>query len=81
MILFNRPIRAPFLQCGREPIKKFNDDEYYKALKSRQEMYSTNDDTHNNSTLFSSGSAVVVQMEDRSPWMHGMVIEGNSKDH
>ena len=52
-ILFNRPIRALLLQNGREPIYINNDDEYYKALKSRQEAYTHNNDTCKDSIFFS----------------------------
>ena len=39
-----------------------------------------NNDTHKDST-FLTGSTVVVQREDRGPWMHGVIIEGNSDNH
>ena len=45
MMLFNRPIRAVLLQMGRKPIIINYDDEYYEALKSRQETYTKNNDT------------------------------------
>ena len=68
-------------QIGRELINVNNDDEYYKALKLRQEAPTKNIDTHKDSTVLSSGSTVTVQMEDRNHWMHGMIIKGKSKDH
>ena len=77
-LLFNRPIRALLLQIGKEPINVNNDDESYEALKSRQEAYTKNNDTHKDSTFFSAGSTVAVQREDGSPWMHGMIMECNS---
>ena len=64
MMLLNRPIRALLPHIGREPININNDDEYEKALKSRQETYTKNYDTFKHSTFFSVGSMVVVQMED-----------------
>ena len=39
MMLFNRHIRALFLHACRESININYDDEYYEALKSRQETY------------------------------------------
>ena len=81
MMLFNRPISAPLLQIIREPINVNNDNEYYNALKSRQEACTRYNDTLQRLTLFFSGSTVVVQMEDGDHWTHGMIIEGNSKDH
>ena len=66
-LLFNRPIRALLLQIGREPININNDDKYYEALKSGQEAYTKNNDTHKDSTFFCAGSTVVVQMEEGVP--------------
>ena len=60
MMIFNRPIRVILSQIGREPINVNNDDEYYKALKSRQEAYIKNNDTCKDSILFSSEYTVVV---------------------
>ena len=54
MMLFNRPIRALLPQIAGKPINVNTGDEYYKALKSRQEAYSKNNDTHKDSALFSS---------------------------
>ena len=79
MMLLNMPIRAVLLQIGREPINLNNDDEYYKALKSRQEVYTKKNDTK--TTIFSTESTVAVQMEAGGSWMHDVRIEGNSKDH
>ena len=81
MMLFNRTIRALLPQLGREPVNVDNDDEYYKALMSRHEVYTKNNDTQKDSTFFSSGSTVAVQMEDEGPLTQGMIIEGNTKDH
>ena len=44
MLLFNRPIRVLLSWFGREPININKDDEYYEALKSRQETYIKNND-------------------------------------
>ena len=52
MMLFNRPIGVLLPQIGREPINVNNDDEYYDTLKSRQEAYTENNNTHKDSTLF-----------------------------
>ena len=60
MILLNRPIRELLPQIGREPININNDDEYYEALKSRQEAYTKNNDTCKDYTLFSSEATVAV---------------------
>ena len=79
--MFNRPIRALLLQIGRDPININNDDEYYKALKPRQEAYTMNNNAHKDSTFFSVGSTVVVQMEDGGPWMHSVIVDGNGKHH
>ena len=79
-MLFNRLIRALLLKIGREPMNVNKYDEYYEALKSRQEAFSKGNDIHKDSILFSSGSTVVVQMENRGPWTHG-IIESNSIDH
>ena len=54
-------------------------DEYYRALKSRQEAYIKNNDSCKNSTIFSSGSTVAIQMEDGGSWVYGKIIEGNNK--
>ena len=81
MMLFNRPIRALLLQICRGLINVNNNDDYHKALKSRQEEYTKNNDTCKDSTLFSSRSTVAVQLEDGVPWMCGIIIECNSKDH
>ena len=37
--------------------------------------------SHRHSTFFSAGSTVVIQREDGDPWMHDIMIEGNSDDH
>ena len=79
-MLVNRPIKALLLQIGREPIN-INNDEYYDVLVSRQEAYTKNNDTCESSTLFSSGSSVVVHLEDGGPWMHGMISVGDTEDH
>ena len=57
------------------------DDEYYKALKARPEAYPRINDTHKDSALFSSGSTVVVKMQDGGLLMHSVIIEGNSESH
>ena len=67
------------LHIGREPVNFSKDDEYYKVLKSRQETCTKNSDTHKD-YIFSSGSTVVVQREDRGPWMHAVIMHGNSND-
>ena len=54
-----------------------NDYAYYKASKPRQETYTKTSDTCKDSTFFSSGSTVLVQMEDGGPWTHDMVLESN----
>ena len=46
MMLLKRHIKALLPYIGREPIHFNNGDEYYKALKSRQETYTKNNDTH-----------------------------------
>ena len=53
VLLFNMSIRALLLQICRELISINNDDEYYKALKSRQGAYTKNNDTQKDSTFFS----------------------------
>ena len=80
MLLFNGPIRVLLPQISREPININKDNKYYEALKSRQETYIKNNDTCKNS-IFSTGSTVAVHREDGGPWMHEMIIEGNSNDH
>ena len=44
MMLLKRPIRALLPQIDREPINVNNDDEYYEALKSGKEAYTTNNE-------------------------------------
>ena len=66
-MLFNRPIRALLLQIGSMPININNDDEYYEAIKLRQQAYNKKNDTHKDSTFFSVGFTVVVQMKDKGP--------------
>ena len=58
-----------------------NDDEYYENLKSRQESYTKNTDTHKEYTFFSVGYTVVVQREDGGPRMLDVIVEGNSDNH
>ena len=79
IMLFNKPIRTLLPHMGRELINVNNDDDDYEALKSRQEACTKNNDTHKDSTLFSSGSTVAVQIEDGGSWLHGVMIEGISK--
>ena len=54
-LLFNRLIRALLPQIGRKPINITKDIEYYEALKSGQQTYIRNNDTHNVSIFFSAG--------------------------
>ena len=68
-------------QIGREPININKDDEYYIALKSREETYIKNNDTHMDSTLFPIGSTVAFQRGDLGLSMHVVLIEANSSDH
>ena len=44
----------------REPIEIYNDDSKYEGLEACQ-----NNDTHKDLSLFSVGSTVAVQQEDR----------------
>ena len=62
-MLFSRPIRALLPEIDRGPININKEDDYNKALKSRQEAYTKNKDTHKDFTLFSAGSTVEVQMK------------------
>ena len=55
------------------------DDEYYKDLKSKQETYIKYNDMQKD--LFSAGSTLAVQGEDRGLWMHGVILECKSNDH
>ena len=83
-MLFNRPIRALLPQIGREPINVINNDEYYEALKSRQETYTKNNDTHKESTFFSAGSTVAVKMDNGvlgcMPWLLKATITTTEDD-
>ena len=58
-----------------------NYEEYYKALKSRKEAYTKNNDTGKDSSFFSAGSTVAVQMKDRGPQTYGVITEGNGDNH
>ena len=80
-LLFNRSIKLLLPDIARDLINVNNDEEYYKVLKARQNAYIKNNDTHKESTFFSTGSSVPVWREDGSPWMHGMMIKGNEEDH
>ena len=51
-LLFIRPIRTLLTKIGREAINISEDDEHYKPLKSRQETYIKNNDSHMDSTFF-----------------------------
>ena len=79
MLLFNRSIGALLPQTGIQPIKIY-DDEYYEALKSRQEEYTKNTDAYKDSTFFSAGSTIAVQGEVGVLWTHGVIVEGYSDD-
>ena len=78
MMLYNRPIRALLLQGGKQPIN-INNNYEYKALKLRQETCTKNNDNHKDSTLFSSGSTVVAQMEGGGPWMMAWLLKARMK--
>ena len=64
VLLLNRPIRT-LQQIEREPLNINNNNEYNESLKSRQEAYTKNNDTHKDSAFFSAGSTVIVQSKDR----------------
>ena len=81
MLLFNMPIRVVMPQIGREPIDINKNDENYEALKSKQETYIKNNDTHKDSTFFSAGSIVAAHREDGGLWTHAVIIKGNSNGH
>ena len=51
LLLFSRPMRALLPLIEREPININKDDKHYEALKSRQETYFKNNDTHKDSTF------------------------------
>ena len=76
-----RPIRAILPQIGRTAAKINKSDEYYKALKSRQETYIKNNYICKDSKFFSAGSTVTVWRENRGMWMQKVIIEGNSVNH
>ena len=81
MLQFSGPIRVLLLQTSKEPLNVNDNDEHCEALISRQETYAKNNDTHKDATFFSMGSTVVVQREDMGPWMHGVIVEGESDYH
>ena len=80
MLLFIRPIRVLLPQIGRDSINVNKDHEYYEALKSRQDTYIKNNNTHKDST-FPAESTVAVQKEDGGPCTCKVVIEGNIDNH
>ena len=77
-LLFNSPIKAQLLQIKREPINFNADDEKYMALKLQQDRYVMDNDTCRYSVSFPIGSRAAMQREDGGPWIHGVMVEGNS---
>ena len=60
-LLFNRPIRAMFLQIKTEPINFNKEGEIYEDLISWQDNYLKGNDMLKDSISFSVGSTAAVQ--------------------
>ena len=67
--------------CHKLSESNNNVDKGFEALKSRQEVYIKNNDTHKDSTFFSAGSTVMIYLEDGGTYMHGVIIKDNSSNH
>ena len=64
-----------------EPINFNANNDHYEALKTCQDKYTKDSDTHKDSFPFPIGSTVPVQHEDDGPWTHGIVKETNGTYH
>ena len=69
--------KGPTTSNDREPINVNNDDAQCEAHQKKNVI----DNTQKDSSISSVGSTIALQPEDRRPWMHRVIEEGNGSGY